>query len=328
MTSIGFIGFGRMGKNMVLHLFENGISVVGYNRTVQVTHDFAEEVKNTFFSQNDSTVTFTPAETPADFLRKLPSPRVIFLMVKAGQAVDQVLTDLLHAGLAKGDIVIDGGNSFYKDTVRRHDELVKQGIHYIDCGVSGGLEGGRYGACLMLGGTKASVDALKLLWNALARKSHIAPGSVSAGRWDYMGESGAGHFVKMVHNGIEYGIDEALGEGFALLNKSPYPLSLPTIAKNWSQGSVIRGWLVELIARALTRDQQLSSYVGQVGGGETGQWAIDTAHELGVEVPAIEEALVARHDSQKQPTFAGKIISALRFEYGGHSEVAIEGGKE
>lgn len=326
MHTIGFIGLGRMGKNMILHLLENRVSVVGYNRTVQVTHDFSEEIKHTFFSPDENAVSFTAVETLGQMIEKLPTPRVIFLMVKAGQPVDQVISELLPLGLSKNDIVIDGGNSFYKDSVRRHNTLAQKSIHYIDCGTSGGLEGGRYGACLMLGGDRDVIESLKPVWDALSKKGKTSPPTFSGGRWDYIGASGAGHFVKAVHNGIEYGIDQAIGEGLAVLEKSPYALPLPTIVTNWTGGSVIRSWLLELLIRAFAKDTRLSSYSGHIGGGETGAWAKDAAHELGVPVPVLTAALKARQESQENPSFAGKVVSALRHEYGGHTEEVKEGG--
>jgi len=279
-----------MGKNMVLHLLEQGIDVVAYNRT----------------AQDQSSVT-----NIADLVKSLSSPRVIWLMVAAGAPVDEVIDGLIASGIQKDDIVIDGGNSFYKDSVRRYDKLSKSGIHYIDCGTSGGLEGGRTGACLMLGGDQPVVEGLSWLWDALAVKDG----------WAYFGSSGAGHFVKMVHNAVEYGIDQALGEGFAMLEKSPYHLDLTKVANTWNHGSVVRGWLVELLARALTRDPHLDTFTGKVGGGETGPWARAAAKELGVEATVLEIALEARKKSLTTPTFSTKAVSALRKEYGGHEEV-------
>lgn len=282
---LGFIGLGRMGSNMVLHLREQGIEVVSYNRT---------PTKEASVSTVD------------DLVQKLSSPRVIFLMVSAA-AVDDVIGKLT---LTMGDIVIDGGNCYYKDSVRRAGELQSKGIHFIDCGVSGGLEGARHGACLMIGGEKDVVKHLDWLWDAM-------------GSWDYFGPSGAGHFVKMVHNGVEYGMNQALGEGFEILSKGPYDLDFAKIAHNWSHGSVVRGWLVELLAKAFDTDPKLDEYSGKVGGGETGRWTLDTAKELGVDAEVLEEALEAREKSQKNPTFAGKVVSALRAGYGGHKEPKI-----
>lgn len=279
---LGFIGLGRMGLNMVLRLKEKGIDVVAYNRT---------PVPEASVSRVDELVS------------KLSTPRVLFLMVSA-QAVDEVIASLK---LTPGDTVIDGGNCFYKDTIRRSNELNTKSIHYIDCGTSGGLEGARTGACLMLGGEEDVVQDLTWLWNAL-------------GTWEYFGPAGAGHFVKMVHNGVEYGMNQAIGEGFEILSKGPYALDYAKVAHNWNHGSVVRGWLVELLANAFDRDPKLAGFEGKVGGGQTGKWTVDSAKELGVEATVIEDALRAREKSQTKPTFAGKVVSALRAGYGGHKE--------
>jgi 6-phosphogluconate dehydrogenase len=296
---LGFIGLGRMGKNMVLHLLEQNIDVVGYNRTVSVVDEFEKEI---------TTGNFTPSKSIKEFVEQLESPKIILVMVKAGQPVDDVIQELLKNGLNDGDIIIDGGNSFYKDSVRRHELLVKENIAYIDCGTSGGLEGARHGACLMLGGTKETVEELTWLWDAL-------------GTWTYFGPTGAGHFVKMVHNGVEYGIDQAFGEGFHLLAEGPYKdLDLQAVADNWSKGSVVRGWLIELLARAFSKDPKLSQYSGIAGGGQTGEWTKATAEEFKIPQPILDSALQSRKGSQAKPTFATKVVSALRFEYGGHKE--------
>jgi len=347
-----------MGKNMVLHLLEQGIDVVAYNRTQQAT----DQLKAENLPARPGRAKLTVAYTTQDFVKLLPSPRVIWLMVAAGAPVDEVLDSLIASGIEKDDIVIDGGNSFYKDTIRRYDKLSKSGIKYIDCGTSGGLEGGRTGACLMLGGDEAVVKQLEWLWNALStgpasfalrsqtirhsgkpkarpesdpgwdqddgqtRMTDNPPvgGSLPAQRdqsgWAYFGTAGAGHFVKMVHNGVEYGMDQAIGEGFALLAKGPYTLDLASVAKNWNHGSIVRGWLMELLARAFSKDPHLDTFTGKVGGGETGAWVLTTARELGIEATALEIALVARKKSVETPTFATKVISALRREYGGHEE--------
>jgi 6-phosphogluconate dehydrogenase len=306
--TIGCIGFGKMGQNVVLHLLEGGINVVGYNRTTEVIEQFKTKVAA--LDRSNVLGTFTPASYPTDVLTKLEAPHIIWLMVKAGQPVDDVLDILVDTGLSQGDIVIDGGNSFYKDSVRRYKKLNALGIHYIDCGTSGGLEGARSGACLMLGGDKEVVERLHLLWKAVAAENG----------WAYMGPSGAGHFVKMVHNGVEYGFNQALGEGFEIMAKGPYQLDLAKIAQVWNHGSIVRSFLVELLARALEKDPRLESFTGKVGGGETGRWAVDTARSLGLSPEVLEEALEAREKSQTNPTFATKVVSALRKEYGGHSE--------
>ncbi len=306
--TIGCIGLGKMGSNMVLHLLEQGVNVVVYNRTVGVVGDLLQKVasgrSDTVIGQIHGTTTM------AEFVAALPSPRIVFVMVTAGTAVDEVISQLMAAGLKAGDIVIDAGNCFYKDTIRRAMELSAQRITLIDCGTSGGLEGSRHGACLMLGGPADTVQQLSWLWDAVA---------VSQG-WSYFGDHGAGHFVKMIHNGVEYGMNQAIAEGFAVLEKSPYQLDLAKIAENWNHGSVVRSWLMELLSRALKHDGKLSQYVGRVGGGETGKWTIETAKELGVPVEILTKSVVARTESLTKPSFAGKVVSALRYEYGGHPE--------
>ena len=267
---------------MVLRLQELGIDVVTYNRTAT-----AQATASTF----------------EELVVKLTSPRVIFLMVSAS-AVDEVIGKL---SLTSGDILIDGGNCFYKDAIRRANDLKTKSVHFIDCGTSGGLKGARFGACLMLGGDKDIVASLDWLWRSL-------------GTWTYFGPSGAGHFVKMVHNGVEYGMNQALGEGFEILSKGPYELDFAKVARSWSRGSVVRGWLVELLAKAFDSDPKLDQFTGSVGGGETGIWTLKAAKEFGVDAEVIEEAVEAREKSQKNPTFAGKVVSALRDGYGGHKE--------
>lgn len=307
--SLGCIGLGRMGRNVVLHLLEQGIDVVAYNRTRSVVDAFAAQYDQ-FKLLNPKGGLLTPAFEVKDIIAHLPSPRVIFLMVPNGPPVDEMVAQLISAGLQSGDTVIDGGNTYYKDTIRRSSELKTKGVHYIDCGTSGGLEGARHGACLMLGGDEVVVKNLNWLWQSLAEPNG----------YQYFGLSGAGHFVKMVHNGVEYGMNQALGEGFEILSKGPYPMDFAKVAHTWSHGSVVRGWLVELLARAFDSDPKLESYSGKVGGGETGKWMLDIAKELGVEVEVLEEAVEAREKSQTNPTFAGKVVSALRAGYGGHKE--------
>ncbi len=304
---IGFIGLGKMGQNMVMRLLEQEFSVVGYNRTREVTDSFISQIPK----PNDQTKTnFFAAYSLAELVKQLVSPRVIWLMVAAGNPVDEVINELLAAGLTTGDTVIDGGNSFYKDSLRRYNMLKLKNINFIDCGTSGGLSGARHGACLMLGGEKEVVEKLNWLWQTLA----------VAGGFAYLGSAGVGHFVKMVHNGIEYGMDEALGEGFEILSKGSYQLDLAKVAKVWNQGSVIRGWLMELLTDALTKEAGLHNLTGIIGGGKTGKEALETAKELRVEAPVLEKALEARAKSQTTQTFGNKVVSALRQEYGGHPE--------
>ena len=298
--TVGFVGLGHMGKNMVIHLVEQGIDVAAYNRSKEKTEELA-----------GSEPRVKAAYTIQELLQKLPQPRIVWLMLPNGKPIDEVLGQLMQNGLQKGDIVIDGGNTYYKDTVRRSHKLAENGITLIDCGTSGGLEGARNGGSLMLGGDETVVQNLDWLWQALAVKDG----------YGYFGPSGAGHYVKMIHNGIEYGIDESLGEGFELLNRGPYVLDLKKAASVFAHGSVIRGWLIELLKNALESDPKLDGFIGTIGGGETGTWAAEAAHEHGVSAPAIVDALAERKKSQTRPTFKGKVVSALRAGYGGHKEV-------
>lgn len=318
-NEVAFIGLGRMGKNMILHLLENENTVFAYNRTYSVAEELKAEFEQEKTSKKFSGQLFIK-KSYNELVSGMNAPRIFLLMVKAGDAVDAVISDLISAGVTSGDIIIDGGNSFFEDSKRRFETLKKKGIHYIDSGTSGGLEGARYGACLMLGGEKELVESLSWLWETLSQKSKYAPEGTDEGTWEYFGPAGAGHFVKMVHNGVEYGIDQAIGEGFNLLKNGPYDLDLAKVAKNWSKGSVVRGWLIDLLARALKKDGTLSQFKGVVGGGETGTWTITTGKKYTIPQPILESALQSRKDSQTHPTFATKVVSSLRFEYGKHVE--------
>lgn len=291
-----------MGKNIVLHLLEQQVSVVAYNRTTETTKEFEKEATSPSLSA---------VYDIQSLVSSLPAPRVIFLMVPNGKPVDDVISQLLSAGVSSGDIIIDGGNCYYKDSVRRASDLSAKGIHFIDCGTSGGLEGARNGACLMVGGDKEIVDSLGWVWESVAMKDGFA----------HFGPSGAGHFVKMVHNGVEYGMNQAIGEGFEILSKGPYHLDHAKVSENWTHGSVVRGWLMELLAKAMAHDPNLNTFSGVVGGGQTGSWTVDAAKEFGVEAIVLDDALKAREKSQQNPTFAGRVVSALRAGYGGHREV-------
>jgi 6-phosphogluconate dehydrogenase len=294
---IGFIGLGKMGKNMVLHLLEQRVDVVAYNRTQEKTDELKHEKPEV-----------KTALSPKELVNQLPAPRIIWLMVPNGAPVDEMIDQLIAGGLSKGDTIVDGGNCYYKDSVRRAKTLEEKGINFIDCGTSGGLEGARTGACLMIGGDEGVVKNLEWLWTSAAIKNGFS----------YFGPSGAGHFVKMVHNGVEYGMNQSIAEGFEILSKGPYTMNYANVAHNWSHGSVVRGWLIELLAQAFDSDPKLENSSGVVGGGQTGGWTVEAAHEFGVDAIALEDALKAREKSQTKPTFAGKVVSALRAGYGGH----------
>ena len=243
-----------------------------------------------------------------DLARRLDPPRVVWVMVPAGEPVESVISGL-EPGLSGGDVVIDGGNSHYRDSARRAERLGGRGVMFLDVGTSGGLEGAEHGANLSVGGSEEAVGAAMPLLECIAR-----PGGVL-----HVGPSGAGHYVKMVHNGIEYAMLQALGEGFEMLRSGPYGLDLAAVAGSWNNGCVIRSWMLELAARAFERDPGLESISGEVGGGETGRWMVEAALEMGVPTPTIALSLLARFRSRQDDTFSGKVVAAVRREFGGHA---------
>ncbi len=305
---IGFIGLGRMGNAMVLHALEQGIDVVAYNRSKEKVDAVLLESR-TLKKGKITAGKLSPSYSIEELVQKLEKPAVIILMVPQGAPVDEMIEKLLAAGVTAGDTIIDGGNCFYKHSQRHFTELKKESINYLDMGTSGGLEGARNGACLMIGGDEEVFKKLEPLFAKMACKNGYA----------YFGPSGAGHFVKMVHNGVEYGMLQALGEGFDILNSGPFQLDFQKISKNWIHGSVVRGWLVELLEKAFREDPKLEKLEGVVGGGTTGTWTIETAREFNVATPVLYESLRARETSQVKPTFAGKVVAALRNQFGGHA---------
>jgi len=294
---IGFIGLGRMGSRMVENLLDNKYRVVVHNRS----HDPIKKM-----ARKGAIPTFTAKE----FVEKLKKPRVIWIMVAAGKPVDIFIKKLVPY-LDKGDLIVEGGNSHYKDTVRRYKKLKKKGINMLDCGTSGGMPGARHGACLTIGGDKNIFQKHESLFRNLAIKNGYL----------YTGPSGSGHFVKIVHNGIEYVMLQGYGEGFDVLNSGPYNLDFEKISKVWNHGSVIRSWLTELAQDAFKKDPKLRKIRGVVGGGETGRWTAEFAKKEKVAVPALQSALKARRDSKKKERFSGKVIAALRNEFGMHEVV-------
>jgi len=292
---LGFIGLGKMGFNMALNLKDHKIGVVAYNRSPEPVKEIKKKKVDVAFSIEE-------------LMKKLPNHKIIWLMVTAGKPVDAVIKELLPY-LNKNDIVIDGGNSFYKDSMRRYNYLKKKKINFVDIGTSGGLAGARYGACLTIGGNKKIFKKIEPVCRAVSVKKGYA----------YVGPSGAGHFVKMVHNGIEYAWLQAAGEGFELIVKGPYKnLDLRKIAETWKNGSIIQSKMIGWAENAFRKDPKLSKIQGIVGGGETGEWAVKTAKEFSVKAGTIKLALGERKKSRKRPRFAGKVVAALRNEFGGH----------
>jgi 6-phosphogluconate dehydrogenase len=296
---IAMIGLGRMGMNMAKRLLLGGHEVVAYNRTPKKTDQIAAEGAVAAYSLKE-------------VVEKLTKPRALWIMLPAGALVDDSLSQLKDL-LAPGDIVIDGGNTYYKDDIRRAELLAEKEIKLVDAGVSGGIWGLKIGYCLMIGGEEKIYRYLEPLFKTLAPKEGCL----------YCGEAGAGHFVKMVHNGIEYGMMQAYGEGFDILEASPYSESLnyADIAHLWNQGSVIRSWLLELAEAAFSKDERLSDIKGYVEDSGEGRWTVQQAIETGVAAPVIALSLMRRFSTQQQDSFSDKVVAALRREFGGHSLV-------
>ncbi len=292
---LGFVGLGRMGANMVRRLLQKGHEVVVWNRTYEKAERLGREGA-------------IPTRTLQELAQNLPTPRVVWIMVPQGKPVDEVLQNLVPH-LSAGDIVIDGGNSHYTDSQRRAQELANRGIRFLDVGVSGGVWGLQYGYGIMIGGPEDAFREIEPIFQALAPPEGYA----------HLGPSGAGHFVKMVHNGIEYGMLQAIGEGFAVMRaKTEFQLDLKKIAHIWQHGTVIRCWLLELLERALDQEPGLEDIVGYVEDSGEGRWTLLEALKLDVPVPVIAESLFARLYSRLEDAFAARVVAALRNQFGGH----------
>jgi len=293
---IGMIGLGRMGMNMARRLLLGGHRVVAYNRTPGKIEEISREGAEGAYSVEE-------------LVRKLKAPRVVWIMLPAGKPVDDMIV-ALKGLLRKGDTIVEGGNSYYRDDVRRFDDLKGKGVNYLDTGVSGGIWGLKAGYCLMVGGEKKIFDKVTPLFKTLAPKDGFL----------YCGGPGAGHFVKMVHNGIEYGMMSAYGEGFEILNASPYAggFDYANIARLWNHGSVIRSWLLELAEEAFRKDGSLSGIEAYVEDSGEGRWTVRQAVESAVPAPVITSALYQRFRSREENSFSDRLLAALREEFGGH----------
>ncbi|MFD1406711.1 phosphogluconate dehydrogenase (NAD(+)-dependent, decarboxylating) [Kroppenstedtia eburnea] len=291
---VGIVGLGKMGYQLSLNLLDHGYQLVA--------HDVDKEMVKKISAQGAQ-----GTETLQEVVDRLHSPRVIWLMVPAGEITENVLQSLLPL-LDQGDIVIDGGNAHYKDTLRRNRLFAEKGISYLDCGTSGGVEGARNGVCAMIGGDAQAFSKVEKIFRDI---------SVENG-YLYTGESGSGHFLKMIHNGIEYGMMQAIAEGFDLLEKSPYEYDYERVASVWNHGSVIRSWLMELMESAFSKDQKLAGIKGVMHSSGEGKWTVETALDLETAAPVIAMSLMMRYRSFEQDTFSGKVVAALRNEFGGH----------
>ena len=292
---LGFIGLGKMGMNMVMRLRRDQHRVVVYDRS------------NELIKQAESQGCVGSSSLP-DLVGKLSVPRVVWVMVPSGAPTEETI-QTVAALLQSGDIIVDGGNTRFHDDVRRAAELKKKGIHYVDAGTSGGIWGLKVGYCLMVGGEDAAVKRLEPALKTLAPENG----------WAHVGAVGAGHYVKMVHNGIEYSMMQGYAEGFELMSKSEYKLDLARVADLWMHGSVVRSWLLELAASALKEDQKLEKLKGYVQDSGEGRWMIADAIEKDVPVPTLTTALFTRFRSRQEESFAEKMLAALRNAFGGHA---------
>lgn len=289
------IGLGKMGYNLVLNLLDHNHEVVSYDIDREKVNDIQQEGA-------------IAATSYQDLVSKLEVPRTIWLMVPAGKLIDDVISQLIPY-LQPEDILIDGGNSNYKDTIRRAEQLKEKGVHYLDVGTSGGMEGARQGACTMIGGEKEIFAILEPLFRDISTEDGYL----------YTGKSGSGHFLKMVHNGIEYGMMQAIAEGFEILEKSQFDYDYKEVAKVWNHGSVIRSWLMELLEEAFTKESRLESIKGVMHSSGEGKWTVETALDLQTAAPVIALSLMMRYRSLEEDTFAGKVVAALRNGFGGHT---------
>jgi 6-phosphogluconate dehydrogenase len=301
---LGFIGLGRMGANMVRRLANDGHDIVAYNRTVEKAHELADE-------QKAAGHPITAADSVAELVSKLTKPRAAWVMVPAGDPTEAQIKELLDH-LEPGDTIIDGGNTNFHDDVRRHAMLAEHGIHYIDAGTSGGVWGLANGYCLMVGGEPEVVGPLEPIFKSLAPKDGYL----------HAGPAGAGHYVKMVHNGIEYGLMQAYAEGFEIMHASEYPLDLAAISDLWNHGSVVRSWLLELATLAFKANgEDLANLKGWVADSGEGRWTVQEAIDRDVPAPIITLALQTRLRSRQDDSYGAKVLAALRNEFGGHAVV-------
>ncbi|MFS3929485.1 decarboxylating 6-phosphogluconate dehydrogenase [Bacillus sp. 1780r2a1] len=294
---LGLVGLGKMGYNLALNLRDHNHNVVAFDLNKEAVTKMNGEGVEAFDSLEQ-------------VIEKLPSPKVVWVMVPAGDATEQTLAQLKGL-LNEEDIVIDGGNSNYKESVRRGNDLKEKGIFFFDVGTSGGMEGARNGACTMIGGDKEVFGTIEPLFQDICVENGYL----------YAGECGSGHYLKMVHNGIEYGMMQAIAEGFEVLEKSQFDYDYEKVARVWNNGSVIRSWLMELTENAFSKDPKLDEIRGVMQSSGEGKWTVEEALDLQAPTPVIALSLMMRYRSLEEDTFTGKVVAALRNEFGGHSTV-------
>ena len=304
---LAMIGLGKMGANMVRRLANDKHEIIVYDVSHQAAIDLEKELDGV-----------SAADDLKTLITSLPEPRVVWLMVPH-QFVDQTIDELLTAGLSVGDVVIDGGNSHYKLSQQRGERLQQRGIHFIDSGTSGGVWGLENGYSLMVGGSDVAVTFIEPILKSLAPSSDTG--------WGHVGPVGAGHYVKMVHNGIEYGMMQSYAEGFELMNtKEEMNLDMHQISRIWQHGSVVRSWLLDLIADALEQDVDMNSLSDFVDDSGEGRWVVQDSIEQAVPTPVLTLALQMRFRSRQDPSYAGKVLNAMRAGFGGHPIKAIDNG--
>lgn len=320
---LGIIGLGRMGGNIARRLMRNGHEVVAHDRDAAIAQSLVADGA-------------THVDSLVELVQQLEAPRAVWVMLPAGEITEQTIATLAEL-MEAGDTIIDGGNTFYKDDIRRATGLKLKGLNYVDVGTSGGVWGLERGYCMMIGAEKAVFEHLEPLFDTLApgygnlerTKGRNAPDERAERGYIHAGPVGAGHYVKMVHNGIEYGLMQAYAEGFELMQSKGsdalpedqrFDLNLADIAEVWRRGSVVSSWLLDLTAQALAGDERLDHYSGAVSDSGEGRWTVDAAVEQGVAVPVLANALFSRFSSRKENTYANRLLSAMRFGFGGHVE--------
>ncbi|PFY06469.1 phosphogluconate dehydrogenase (NAD(+)-dependent, decarboxylating) [Bacillus toyonensis] len=291
---VGLIGLGKMGLNLGENLMDHKHEVVAFDLNTSAVEEMKEYGA-------------TGVSSLSDLVQSLQSPRILWVMVPHA-VVDSVIDEVTPL-LSKGDILIEAGNSHYKESIRRYEQLKKDGIHFMDAGTSGGMEGARNGACYMIGGDQEAWDIVEPIFRDTAVENGFL----------YAGKAGSGHFLKMVHNGIEYGMMAAIGEGFEILEKSEFDYDYEKVSRVWNNGSVIRSWLMELTENAFSKDAKLDEIKGVMHSSGEGKWTVETALDLQTATPVIAMSLLMRYRSLDNDTFTGKVVAALRNEFGGHA---------